>query len=157
MPETQSVMVSELFGDELADLRLTVLTGENHLDNPVTHPRVQKPGLAFAGYYEYIKPGRVQIVGESELEYLKTVEAGERRERLRRIAPTRPRFQLAISLHTPDDEQRGELVPAMRGVIRNMRSTRCFFFSSYRNKRPKIGIRETPGTPTSVLLSTSRT
>ncbi len=86
MPETQSVKVSELFGDELSDLRLSVLTGESHLDNPVTHPRVQKPGLAFAGYYEYIKPGRVQIVGESELEYLKTVETGERRERLRRIA-----------------------------------------------------------------------
>lgn len=86
MSDAQSVMVSELFGDELADLRLSVLSGENHLDNPVTHPRVQKPGLAFAGYYEYIKPGRVQIVGESELEYLKTVEPGERRERLRRIA-----------------------------------------------------------------------
>jgi HPr kinase/phosphorylase len=84
--ETQSVRVSELFGDELADLRLTILTGENHLDNPVTHPRVQKPGLAFAGYYAYIKPGRVQIVGESELEYLSTVEEGERRERLRTIA-----------------------------------------------------------------------
>jgi len=37
-------------------------------------------------------------------------------DRLRRIAPTRPRFQLAISLHTPDDEQRAELVPAMAGV-----------------------------------------
>jgi len=37
-------------------------------------------------------------------------------ERLRRIAPTRPRFQLAISLHTPDQEQRDELVPAMKGV-----------------------------------------
>ena len=86
MSDAQSVMVSELFGDELADLRLSVLAGENHLDNPVTHPRVQKPGLAFAGYYEYIKPGRVQIVGESELEYLKTVEPEERRERLRRIA-----------------------------------------------------------------------
>ncbi|MBP9144064.1 MAG: HPr(Ser) kinase/phosphatase [Thermoanaerobaculia bacterium] len=86
MPETHSVLVSELFGGELADLRLSVLAGENHLDNPITHPRVQKPGLAFAGYYEYIKPGRVQIVGESELEYLKTVEEGERRERLRRIA-----------------------------------------------------------------------
>jgi HPr kinase/phosphorylase len=84
--DAQKVMVSELFGDELADLRLSVLTGENHLDNTVTHPRVQKPGLAFAGYYEYIKPGRVQIVGESELEYLKTVEEGERKERLRRIA-----------------------------------------------------------------------
>jgi 23S rRNA (adenine2503-C2)-methyltransferase len=37
-------------------------------------------------------------------------------ERLRRIAPEKPRFQLAISLHTPDQEQRDRLVPAMRGV-----------------------------------------
>jgi 23S rRNA (adenine2503-C2)-methyltransferase len=37
-------------------------------------------------------------------------------ERLRRIAPEKPRFQLAISLHTPFQEQRDELVPAMRGV-----------------------------------------
>ncbi len=37
-------------------------------------------------------------------------------ERLRRIAPTRPRFQLAISLHTADDAVRDELVPAMAGT-----------------------------------------
>lgn len=37
-------------------------------------------------------------------------------DRLRRIAPDKPRFQLAISLHTPDQEQRDELVPAMKGV-----------------------------------------
>lgn len=37
-------------------------------------------------------------------------------ERLRRAARERPRFQLAISLHTPDQEQRDELVPAMKGV-----------------------------------------
>jgi 23S rRNA (adenine2503-C2)-methyltransferase len=37
-------------------------------------------------------------------------------ERLRRIAPEKPRFQLAISLHTPDQEQRDVLVPAMAGV-----------------------------------------
>lgn len=37
-------------------------------------------------------------------------------DRLRRIAPTRPRFQLAISLHSVEQEQRDELVPAMRGV-----------------------------------------
>jgi 23S rRNA (adenine2503-C2)-methyltransferase len=37
-------------------------------------------------------------------------------ERLRRAARAGPRYQLAISLHTPDDEQRDELVPAMRGV-----------------------------------------
>jgi 23S rRNA (adenine2503-C2)-methyltransferase len=37
-------------------------------------------------------------------------------DRLRALAPKRPRFQLAISLHTPDDEERDELVPAMKGV-----------------------------------------
>ena len=37
-------------------------------------------------------------------------------ERLRCVARDRPRFQLAISLHTADDDQRDELVPAMRGV-----------------------------------------
>jgi 23S rRNA (adenine2503-C2)-methyltransferase len=37
-------------------------------------------------------------------------------DRLRRIAPSRPRFQLAISLHSVVQEQRDELVPAMRGV-----------------------------------------
>jgi adenine C2-methylase RlmN of 23S rRNA A2503 and tRNA A37 len=36
--------------------------------------------------------------------------------RLREIAPTKPRFQLAISLHTPDQEQRDVLVPAMAGT-----------------------------------------
>lgn len=37
-------------------------------------------------------------------------------DRLRKLAPERPRFQLAISLHTPDQEQRDVLVPAMKGV-----------------------------------------
>jgi HPr kinase/phosphorylase len=84
--EISFVEVSELLGDELSDLQLTVVTGETHLDNRITHPRVQKPGLAFAGHYSYIKPGRVQIVGESELEYLRTLPAEERRERCRRVA-----------------------------------------------------------------------
>jgi HPr kinase/phosphorylase len=80
-----TVRVAELLGEELNYLHLSLLSGETHLDNPITHPRVQKPGLAFAGYYAYIKPGRVQIVGESETEYLKTLREKERRERLDRI------------------------------------------------------------------------
>ena len=63
MPDKERfVYVSELLGEELAKLRLSVLCGESRLDNRILNPRVQKPGLAFAGYYDYIKPGRVQIV-----------------------------------------------------------------------------------------------
>jgi HPr kinase/phosphorylase len=84
--ERMHVKVSELLGEELSYLDLRVLAGEAHLDNPITHPRVQKPGLAFAGYYAYIKPGRVQIIGESETEYLKTLDPDEQRRRLETIA-----------------------------------------------------------------------
>ncbi len=80
-----TVEVRELLGEELLDLHLRVLSGQSHLDNKITHPRVQKPGLAFAGYYAYIKPGRVQIVGESETEYLSTLSEDERRERFENI------------------------------------------------------------------------
>ena len=37
-------------------------------------------------------------------------------DRVARVARSSPRFELAISLHTPDDEQRAELVPAMKAV-----------------------------------------
>jgi len=86
MDPNANVQVSELLSEELGYLHLNVLSGESHLDNRITHPRVQKPGLAFAGYYPYIKPGRVQIIGESETEYLKTLEDDERQLRLDTIA-----------------------------------------------------------------------
>jgi HPr kinase/phosphorylase len=84
-PATEYVVVRELLGQELADLRFSVLCGSEHVDNRITHPRVQKPGLAFAGYYDYIKPGRVQIIGESETKFLRTLDAETRQERFERI------------------------------------------------------------------------
>src|SRR3954467_2258279 len=77
--------VRSLLGGELDELALKIVTGDDGLDRTILRPRVQKPGLAFAGYYEYIKPGRVQIIGESETEYLKTLTEEERHERLDRI------------------------------------------------------------------------
>src|ERR1700756_3689094 len=80
------VAVRELLSPELGDLGLRVLCGDSHLDNRISHPRVQKPGLAFAGYFAYIKPGRVQIVGESETEYMMTLDEAERLRRFDVIA-----------------------------------------------------------------------
>jgi len=74
--------VRTLISGELDDLALKLLTGDDGLVRTILRPRVQKPGLAFAGYYAYIKPGRVQIIGESETEYLKTLDEGERHLRL---------------------------------------------------------------------------
>lgn len=49
----------------------------------ITNPRVQKPGLALAGYLPYVKPGRLQILGESEYDFLATFPEREAEAKLR--------------------------------------------------------------------------
>ncbi|HEX2121611.1 MAG TPA: HPr kinase/phosphorylase, partial [Thermoanaerobaculia bacterium] len=58
--------VQSLCSGEMDDLQLKLVTGDDGMSRAIARPRVQKPGLAFAGYYEYIKPWRVQIIGASE-------------------------------------------------------------------------------------------
>ena len=102
--EGEFVLVRELLGQELVELQLTVLSGEPSLDRQITHPRVQKPGLAFAGYYDYIKPGRVQIIGASEAEYLKTLDSEKRAGRLAHIAQMSiPTFIITKGLEPPPE------------------------------------------------------
>ena len=77
VPDTQEdfvqTTVESLRSPELEELALRLVTGEDGLDRIIARPRVQKPGLAFAGYYEYIKPWRVQIIGASETKYLESL------------------------------------------------------------------------------------
>ena len=46
--------VQSLCSGELEDLQLKLVTGDDGLGRIICRPRGQKPGLAFAGYYEYI-------------------------------------------------------------------------------------------------------
>lgn len=70
----------------LSVLGLKLVAGEEGLSRALTGWRIQRPGLAIAGFLPYIKPGRIQILGESELDYLKTLSTVERRQRLASIA-----------------------------------------------------------------------
>jgi HPr kinase/phosphorylase len=66
-----TMAVRELLTDDDAEsIGLTLCAGEDGLANPVTRPRIQKPGLALAGFLEYIHSGRVQILGKSEMNFL---------------------------------------------------------------------------------------
>jgi HPr kinase/phosphorylase len=69
----------------LEDLELRVIAGETGFHRPISWGRIQRPGLALAGFLPYIKPGRIQILGESELNYLDTMPPDVRRERISSI------------------------------------------------------------------------
>ena len=42
---------------------------------------VNRPGLQFAGFFDYFDPARLQIIGKSEVEYLSGFSSDERRKR----------------------------------------------------------------------------
>ncbi len=69
----------------LGVLALTLVAGEEGLSRPLTGWRIQRPGLAIAGFLPYIKPGRIQILGQSELDYIDTLSELERRQRIAAI------------------------------------------------------------------------
>jgi len=70
----------------LAFLELEVVAGAAGLKNQfITNPRIQKPGLALAGFLPYVKPGRIQILGESEFSFLETLQPSEADRRLETI------------------------------------------------------------------------
>jgi HPr kinase/phosphorylase len=74
-----------LLSPALEGLRLRVVAGEQGFTRPISWGRIQRPGLALAGFLPFIKPGRIQIVGESELHYLETMPPEVRRERIASI------------------------------------------------------------------------
>jgi len=77
--------VQVLLSSALDELELEVVAGTDGLDRVILIPRVQKPGLAFAGHYEYIKPGRVQIIGASEIHSLQSLPPRLREKRIRDV------------------------------------------------------------------------
>lgn len=67
--------IQEILDEQEAGLDLELLAGKGGLDNTITVPRIQKPGLALAGYLESLHRDRAQVLGSTELSFLETVSA----------------------------------------------------------------------------------
>ncbi len=66
-----------------AELKVEILAGAGGTKTrQITSARIQKLGLALAGFSHYIQPGRVQIVGQSEIGYLGQLEPEARKKAL---------------------------------------------------------------------------
>ncbi len=68
MPER--VTIEEFFRATREPLALELIAGRRGLAASVQVPRIQKPGLALAGYLPQIHPDRIQVLGNTELSYL---------------------------------------------------------------------------------------
>jgi HPr kinase/phosphorylase len=74
---TPSITVTRLLEDGLYDLKLQLVAGREGLDHRISSSRIQKPGLALTGFTEHLHPERVQVFGNTEVSYLRTLSTAE--------------------------------------------------------------------------------
>lgn len=82
---TPKIRVRDLLHGDAEALELRVVAGASGIDKEITVPRIQKPGLSLAGFIEYIHAGRVQILGQSEITFLRGQPPERRSDILRQL------------------------------------------------------------------------
>jgi len=70
---------------EARGIALELLAGAGGTDRLITNPHPQKTGLALSGFDQYLRPGRVLVLGESEIRFLESLGADERTTVVRRV------------------------------------------------------------------------
>ncbi len=68
------ITVEQIARDSEYGLELEVISGSRGLSKKIYNPRIQKLGLVIAGYMVYLHPHRVQILGYTEISYLRGLE-----------------------------------------------------------------------------------
>ncbi|MCJ7747597.1 MAG: HPr(Ser) kinase/phosphatase [Desulfobacterales bacterium] len=79
------LLVEELDKDREHDLGLTLVAGRKGLKKGITHSQVQKMGLAMTGFIKFINPDRLQIIGNTEMDYLRTLSAEQQEKVIHQI------------------------------------------------------------------------
>lgn len=69
-----SLSLQEILNDSEYGLDLALLAGERGLSHRISSSRIQKPGLALAGYTEHLHPSRIQVLGNTEISYLEQID-----------------------------------------------------------------------------------
>ena len=78
--------VNDLLEEEA--LQLELLTGEAGLQRNIAHARIQKGGLAAAGFVKRVEAGRVQVLGATEVEYLESLGSAAARDAVAALCGT---------------------------------------------------------------------
>lgn len=76
---------------DLADrFGLEVLAGSTELQRVITKQRTHRPGLEFAGYFDFFSHAHVQVLGRKEINYLHQLTEEERSHRIGNVVKYHP-------------------------------------------------------------------
>ncbi|HEX4566503.1 MAG TPA: HPr(Ser) kinase/phosphatase [Vicinamibacterales bacterium] len=84
---TNGVTVATVLRDlaETRGIELELVAGAGGVDRRITNPHPQKTGLALSGFDQYLREGRVLVLGESEVRFLESLSPEARVAIARRV------------------------------------------------------------------------
>ena len=80
-----SIPVRYFYEHNREELNLEILAGQDGMDRQIRIARIQKPGLALAGYIDQLHRERVQILGQTEMSYLNTLDPELAKQRMKEL------------------------------------------------------------------------
>src|SRR3954454_17942690 len=92
---------------DLAETRgvaLELVAGGGGVGRCITNPHPQKTGLALTGFDQYLREGRVLVLGESEVRFLESLTTPERSAVIQRVyAHALPCLVVTAGLQPPPE------------------------------------------------------
>ena len=76
-----SATVEQFYQDYAGALQMKLLAGESNLKRIIREPTVNRPGLALSGFTRYFAYKRMQVMGNAEVYYLRSLSKKEREAR----------------------------------------------------------------------------
>ncbi len=116
-----TLTVGKLYADNQKRLKLQLLSNRNGFGRVIGTPQLHRPGLALSGFLELFTYDRIQVLGNTEIQYLVSLPAQERQKRLEKVLS----FALPCIFITDNNKASKELLP-----IANKRKI-CIFRSKY--------------------------
>jgi len=119
-----SLPVQALLDDRDYQLELEHLGGD--LKKKILIPQIQKPGLALTGFTANLQPGRLQVLGNSEISFLKSLKPAQAAAVLRKICRRDIAGFIITNRNAPPLPLRRETTRARIPLLRTMLTTGIF-------------------------------
>src|SRR3954468_14883468 len=73
--------VERFYTEQASALELNLVAAANGLKRPIREPTVNRPGLVLSGFTRYFAYKRVQVIGNAEAYFVKSLSEAEREKR----------------------------------------------------------------------------
>lgn len=117
----KSLSVGEFIERTKENLKIHIVGGEGGLDRTIAISDINRPGLALTGYLDFFAFDRVQVMGLTEINYMRQLEKDVLEDRLKRVFKYEiPCFIITRGLSAPDaflEEAERASVPILRSLL----------------------------------------